>query len=50
MDRNSFQTLLRFFHISNNDYNPGDRLGKTQPLVDFYLIIHLYNAKSQQKM
>lgn len=28
MARNRFQALLRFFHISNNDYNPGDRLGK----------------------
>lgn len=34
MARNRFQALLRFFHISNNDYNPGDRLGKIQPLVD----------------
>lgn len=28
MARNRFQSLLRFFHISNNYYNPGDRLGK----------------------
>ncbi|KAL4101031.1 hypothetical protein QTP88_021052 [Uroleucon formosanum] len=28
------KALLRFFHISNNDYNPGDRLEKIQPLVD----------------
>jgi len=34
MARNRFQALLRFFHISNNDYNPGDRLGKIQPLID----------------
>jgi len=34
MARNRFQSLLRFFHISNNYYNPGDRLGKIQPLVN----------------
>lgn len=45
MARNRFQSLLRFFHISNNDYNPEDRLGKIQPLVGL-----LNNSFKQSKV
>jgi len=40
MPRNRFQELLRFFHVSNNDINPTDRLGKIQPLID--ILVNLF--------
>jgi len=44
MPRNRFQELLRFYHVSNNDINPTDRLWKIQPLIDIlsiYLNYHI---------